>query len=191
MQMEKLKEPEMFLGVANSAGLIAVVAYFYKQMELTRQQLKIVEVFCAGAHKKLEALEKSTREKTEIMKDIRNELNSIGDQVSTIENDVIPDVEEIINTLEVEGIKVDRQLYAPPQRQKKQPSRSIKSRDIDTDASTRSSRSSRQERPERNDRQERNERPTQRPTVRQRPDREQSDDDTELINVVRGEDTTR
>ena len=165
--MEKLKEPEMFLSVANSAGLFCVAGYFYKQLELIKQEQEKTGKALAFILKKITELETSNKGKTEVIKEINSQLKTINEHVATLEEDVIPDVDEIIHTLEENGMNVERQAYVPPKYQKKQ-TRGGRSRDTDTDVSVRSNRSSRQEK-----------RPT---TSRQRQD---SDDDADLINAVR------
>lgn len=166
MQMERLKEPEMLLSVANAAGLVGVVGYFYKQMETIRQDINKVTEFCKVASVKLKELEKTNQGRTEDIRNIGSQIKLIGDQIATFEEDVIPDLDEVIHTLEDNKMPIKRQVYVPPQRQKKT-SRSSRSRDVDTDRSNRSGRGER------------------RPAPKQRDNH--SDDDAELINAVRGE----
>ena len=107
--MEKLKEPEMFLSVANSAGLIAVTGYFYKQLELIRQNQVGMAKALTVSLKKLETLEKLNQGKSDVIKDISSQVKNIADQMVAIEDDVNLDLDEIIHTLEKNKINVERQ----------------------------------------------------------------------------------
>jgi len=171
--MDRLKEPEMMLSVANSVGLVGVTAYFYKQLEAMRMDMNKISQALRSVISKVAEIEKGDQNKSETLHMLNDQVKLISDEIKDFPSfdDVDLDLSEIIHTLEEHDIPVERPSQAPRQRKLQGRAR----REPESDASTRSNRSSRYESKER------------KPVQRQRNEsRQDPQDDSELINEVRG-----
>lgn len=130
--MEKLKQPEMFLSVVNSAGIAGLAIYFHKQLELIRAGHEKLFEFQVNLKKKLDALEKSSETGKEVIKNLNMQVKTINDELFSIQ-DVLTDVDDIIETLKDHDIEVEKVAPPPPPPKK----RGGRARETDTDTRSR------------------------------------------------------
>jgi hypothetical protein len=149
--MEKIKEPAMILSMVNSAGLVGVTAYFYKQIEVLRQDNNKVAGALQAILKKLTELEKDGQLKGEILHKIKDEVKEISEDLqNTVTVDTLDaDLSELVAVLGEHEIPVELPSHAPPP---PPPVRAVAARRGAAPASRdRSDRSERSERSERDD----------------------------------------
>ncbi|MEM2986609.1 MAG: hypothetical protein QXV60_00710 [Nitrososphaerota archaeon] len=110
--MDKVKDPSMLLSVVNSIGLVGVTVYFYKQLETIRMDLVKITQNLSGILRKVLEIEKSDHNKNEVIRSLSEQIRKLSEQMEELpsldlENLEI-NMEEIINTLEENGINVGR-----------------------------------------------------------------------------------
>lgn len=196
--MDKLKDPAMALSLANTAGLVGVTAYFYKQMEAMRADMIKVSQTLGGVVKKVTEMEKGDQNQREALHTLNNQIKDMTASLKEMPSindfeDLNYDMQEVMDVLAESGMSLDfpSETRTPKVRRQKSSSRSssrnrhrvpspvsarpVRARRGHEDSSERSS--SRNRRTQ-----------TRRPVVapeRSRSSSDEDDDDEDLINQVR------
>lgn len=113
--MDKLTDPPMVLGMANSGFLLLVAAYFYKKMEEAVDKSSQLEQAIVALSKKVAELEKYSRQGTENIKKITGEMKTVRKDVKTASkltdkiNEVSYDMNTVIDELNNQGFDISTQ----------------------------------------------------------------------------------
>lgn len=111
--MDKLKDPSMVLSVANSAGLVGITAYFYKQLEAQRLDMIKMQQTIQGLLRKLSEIEKGEQNKSETLHLLNDQIKKLNEQVEdmpslTDTENLDLDIDEITNVLSENNITIER-----------------------------------------------------------------------------------
>lgn len=110
--MEKLKDPTMLISLANTAGLVGITAYFYKQNEALRAEIVKLSNTMNAVSKKVIEMEKGTIQKGEVLQSFSSQLKEVNQKLEStpqLENfeDIQYDIEELVNVLRENNIQCD------------------------------------------------------------------------------------
>jgi TolA-binding protein len=109
--MDKFKDPAMLLSIADAVGLVGVTFYFYKQLETMRSDINKTNQNITKIVAKLGEMEKGDQNKNEMVQALNDQMKRLGyeiDDLSSLENNITDDIEEIIKSLESNNIIIER-----------------------------------------------------------------------------------
>jgi TolA-binding protein len=115
--MEKLKDPAMILAITANIGVVGTSAYFYKQLEAIRADLVKMSQTLTGVVRKLAEMEKGDQHKGEALHTLNDQVKNINQAIEdlpsfeSIDNLDI-DLNEIIAVLEENNIPIERPSQA-------------------------------------------------------------------------------
>ena len=122
--MDKLTEPPMILGMANSGFLLILATYFYKKFEEETENRKKIEDALIAMSKKLAELEKHSKQGKENFKAITGEIKTVRKSVKGTNdlseklNEISYDVNNMIQELNSQGFEVTSTSYQDPRMSK-------------------------------------------------------------------------
>lgn len=111
--MEKLKDPAMVLSVTNSIAVVGTTVYFYKQLETIRLDLFKMSQTLQGVLRKIAEEEKKGQQNGEALHLLNEQIKRVEAQIEDIPSfvdvdNIDADVSEIIATLGDSNIPVER-----------------------------------------------------------------------------------
>jgi cell fate (sporulation/competence/biofilm development) regulator YmcA (YheA/YmcA/DUF963 family) len=117
-EMETIKDPAMLLSLANSIAIVGNTAYFYKQMEAMRLDMVKISQTLNGVVKKLAEIEKGEQNRGEALHTLNNQVKDLNTAIEEIPSfadfqDLDVDVDAVVETLNEQGIAVERPSQTP------------------------------------------------------------------------------
>lgn len=93
------KKPAMILSAANTAGILAGFAYFYKELQLMKEQIKKVEESQKALSTNLVTLNTQMQQKSDMIKTLNEDLKVVSESISSVDK-LTDDFTQLLQVLE-------------------------------------------------------------------------------------------